>query len=311
MRIAGEGREKYLMTRPNFSGVYSLKSSENEDAFLKAQGISWVLRKAAKAVASKRVCIEHSGDIIKIKAGLVDLEYEIGGTPIPTSFMGFDFTDGCAWHSDGVSLCQTKLFKNGCTVTTVRSLSQDRRQLTYANCWVDKSGTNDVRSTQIFERIPDLPSTPQRAGGGEDSSGFFSQQEPEERNEGGLKTLDDFVSGWVTPPDGYATPPEDFEQEQLSHEELLRQLTLSKEESLGSKNLTKESFESLAPYASEDTRDSPSAAASADGVGTQDDAGDEHKEGEVKLKWMWADAGVSSWLAQVCHSTKYTCHSPN
>jgi hypothetical protein len=304
------------MTRPNFSGVYSLKSSENEDAFLKAQGISWVLRKAAKAVASKRVCIEHSGGIIKIKAGLVDLEYEIGGTPIPTSFMGFDFTDGCAWHSDGVSLCQTKLFKNGCTVTTVRSLSQDQRQLTYANCWVDKSGTNDVRSTQIFELIPDLPSTPQQAGGGEDSSGFFSQgkgnaEAPVANAPGGLKTLDDFVSGWVTPPDGYATPPEDFEQEQLSHEELLRQLTFSKEESLGSNFLTKESFESLAPYASEDTRDSPSAAASADGVGTQDDAGDEHTEGEVKLKWMWADAGVSSWLAQVCHSTKYTCHSPN
>jgi hypothetical protein len=195
-------------------------------------------------------------------------------------------------------------------------LSEDRRQLTYANCWVDKSGTNDVRSTQIFERIPDLPSTPQHAGGGEVSSGFFSQgkgnaEAPVANAPGGLKTLDDFVSGWITPPDGYATPPEDFEQEQLSHEELLRQLTLSKEESLGSNFLTKESFESLAPYASEDTRDSPSAAASADGVGTQDDAGDEHTEGEVKLKWMWADAGVSSWLAQVCHSTNYTCHSPN
>ena len=38
------------MAKPNFSGVYTLKSSENEDAFLKAQGVSWVLRKAAKAV---------------------------------------------------------------------------------------------------------------------------------------------------------------------------------------------------------------------------------------------------------------------
>jgi len=37
------------MAKPNFSGVYSLKSSENEDAFLKAQGVGWVLRKAAKA----------------------------------------------------------------------------------------------------------------------------------------------------------------------------------------------------------------------------------------------------------------------
>ena len=45
------------MARPNFSGVYSLKSSENEDNFLKAQGIGWVLRKAAKAVGAKRVLI--------------------------------------------------------------------------------------------------------------------------------------------------------------------------------------------------------------------------------------------------------------
>jgi hypothetical protein len=45
------------MAKPNFSGVYTLKSSENEDAFLKAQGVGWVLRKAAKAVGSKRVLI--------------------------------------------------------------------------------------------------------------------------------------------------------------------------------------------------------------------------------------------------------------
>ena len=89
------------MAKPNFSGVYTLKSSENEDAFLKAQGVSWVLRKAAKAVGSKRVLIEHSGDNLKIKAGLVDLEYVIGGAPLPTSCMGFECTDACAWQSDG------------------------------------------------------------------------------------------------------------------------------------------------------------------------------------------------------------------
>ena len=42
------------------SGVYTLRSSENEDAFLKAQGIGWVLRKAAKAVGTKRVVIGQS-----------------------------------------------------------------------------------------------------------------------------------------------------------------------------------------------------------------------------------------------------------
>ena len=46
--------ERVGMAKPNFSGVYSLKSSENEDAFLKAQGVGWVLRKAAKAGESER-----------------------------------------------------------------------------------------------------------------------------------------------------------------------------------------------------------------------------------------------------------------
>lgn len=63
------------------------------------------------AVGLKRVVVDHDddNDILKIKAGLLDLEYEIGGEPIPTNFMGFAFTDGCAWHSDNVSLCQTKV----------------------------------------------------------------------------------------------------------------------------------------------------------------------------------------------------------
>ena len=146
------------MAKPNFSGVYTLKSSENEDAFLKAQGVSWVLRKAAKAVGSKRVLIEHSGDNLKIKAGLVDLEYVIGGAPLPTSFMGFEFTDGCAWHSDGVALIQTKLFTDGSKVTTVRTLSSDRQLLTYAHRWVDKNGGSEVRSTQVLQRVGELPS---------------------------------------------------------------------------------------------------------------------------------------------------------
>ena len=58
---------------------------------------------------SVNACSEHEGETLKIKAGLLDLEYEIGGEPLPTSFMGFEFTDGCDWHSDGVSLCQTKV----------------------------------------------------------------------------------------------------------------------------------------------------------------------------------------------------------
>ena len=55
--FVGKKNKIHKMQQPNFSGVYSLKSSENEDNFLKAQGIGWVLRKAAKAVGAKRVLI--------------------------------------------------------------------------------------------------------------------------------------------------------------------------------------------------------------------------------------------------------------
>jgi hypothetical protein len=154
------------MAKTNFSGVYTLKSSENEDAFLDAQGVGCVLRKAAKVEerrklgegGSKRVVIEHSGDNLKIKAGLVDLEYVIGGAPLPTSCMGFECTDACAWQSDGVALVQTKRFTDGSKVTTVLTLSSDRQLLTEARRWVDKNSGSEGSSTKVLQRVVDLPS---------------------------------------------------------------------------------------------------------------------------------------------------------
>ena len=73
------------MSKPNFSGTYTLVSSSNEDAFMKAQGIGWVLRKAAKAVGSNRVAIRHVDKTFHIKAGLLDLAYEIDAAPWPVS----------------------------------------------------------------------------------------------------------------------------------------------------------------------------------------------------------------------------------
>ena len=154
------------MAKTNFSGVYTLKSSENEDAFLDAQGVGCVLRKAAKVEerrklgegGSKCVVIAHSGDNLKIKAGLVDLEYVIGGAPLPTSCMGFECTDACAWQSDGVALVQTKRFTDGSKVTTVLTLSSDRQLLTEARRWVDKNSGSEGSSTKVLQRVVDLPS---------------------------------------------------------------------------------------------------------------------------------------------------------
>eukprot|EP00277_Geminigera_cryophila_P010314 CAMPEP_0179409872 /NCGR_PEP_ID=MMETSP0799-20121207/2958_1 /TAXON_ID=46947 /ORGANISM="Geminigera cryophila, Strain CCMP2564" /LENGTH=441 /DNA_ID=CAMNT_0021181629 /DNA_START=73 /DNA_END=1396 /DNA_ORIENTATION=- len=293
------------MAKPNFSGVYSLKSSENEDAFLQAQGVGWVLRKAAKAVGSKRVVVEHVDDILKIKAGLVDLEYEIGGEAIPTRFMGFEFTDGCDWHSDGVSLCQTKCYKDGSKVETVRTLSADRQLLTYANCWVDAHGANEVKSSQILQRIADVPShasssrsttagAPRSTGTSASASDIcygiealcISAAPP---RLGGLRsalnTMLEFVTGYDTPPGGYCTPPEEF-RELISHEELLRQLSRTKDATNPITLQTKIPF---------------TQASRGDFHTSVEGGGDTMGEAAtvVKLKWMWADAGVSSKLAQV------------
>jgi hypothetical protein len=275
------------MAKPNFSGVYTLKSSENEDAFLKAQGVSWVLRKAAKAVGSKRVLIEHSCDNLKIKAGLVDLEYVIGGAPMPTSFMGFEFTDSCAWHSDGVALIQTKLFTDGSKVTTVRTLSSDRQLLTYAHRWVDKNGGSEVRSTQVLQRVGEMPSGSAAAAAAAEAGGDDSVAAPPSAPTPllgalSLNTLDSFVTGYETPPDGYATPPEEM-PENFSHDELVRQLQSTKD--------------GCAPL------DLGEASAGQDACG-------EHEVKDldptvVKLKWMWADAGVAGVTSKLAQANPW------
>mmetsp|Transcript_132 Transcript_132/g.223 ORF Transcript_132/g.223 Transcript_132/m.223 type:complete len:112 (-) Transcript_132:4-339(-) len=106
------------MSKPVFTGTYTLVSSDNEDNFLKAQGLGWVMRQAAKQIG-KRVVIEHEGDFINIKAGggIVDVSYEIGAPPVLTTAMGFEFDDACEWQ--GETLKQTKLFKDGSKVETV------------------------------------------------------------------------------------------------------------------------------------------------------------------------------------------------
>jgi hypothetical protein len=228
---------------------------------------------------------EHVDTTLKIKAGLVDLEYEIGGEPLPTSFMGFEFTDACDWHTDGVSLCQTKLYKDGSKVTTVRTLSKDRQLLTYSNLWVDKNGGGAVRSTQILQRVADLPSAPAEGNMGigvcktdaEKESDVFALQK---LADGALNTLDAFVTGYDTPDEGYMTPPEEFDSvERLDEAELLDQLLKSKQ--------TAEPISTTA-----------------DGATSTDVADDQQAEGTkdpeqgLRVKWMWGDAGVSSVLAQ-------------
>ena len=115
-----------------------------------------------------------------------------------------------------MQLAARQLYKDGSKVTTIRSLSADRKLLTYANCWVDSNGKSEVRSTQVLERVADHPSAKAQKAADRDSSSQLRAGDAGQGDEAGgeaeapsaLKALHDFVSGYDTPPGGYATPVE-------------------------------------------------------------------------------------------------------
>ena len=223
--------------------------------------------------AHMSVSLEHEGSNLKIKAGMLDLEYEIDGEPLHTQYMGFDFMDHCGWHTDRVSLCQTKVYKDGSKVTTIRTLSEDRQLLTYSNLWVDKDGGNAVRSTQVLARVGEVSCATGLApsagtGSGGDASAAAAGQAHSAASSV-LKTLDDFVAGYETPPDGYATPPEFF-GDNLNADSLLQQLTLTKE------GLDADATEHAA----------------GEGADSDEGAGGDSATDDVLLKWMWGDAAL-------------------
>ena len=53
------------MSKPDYTGNYKLVSAENQEEFMKAQGISWVNRKAV-GKGAKEIKFEHSGDDLKM-----------------------------------------------------------------------------------------------------------------------------------------------------------------------------------------------------------------------------------------------------
>lgn len=186
-----------------------------------------------------------------------------------------------------------QLYKDGSKVTTIRTLSADKQTLTYANCWVDKDGKNEVRSTQILQRVGELPPN-LSAGSCEDVAEVALDEAAAGGGVGALQisgppsflsSLDNFVTGYETPPSGYATPPEEFAEDQFSDADLVQQLAR-----------TKAGLEGCVPDLSTHGRDEAGQSnASAGGADSQSDEG----QMEVKLKWMWADAGFSARLAQV------------
>ena len=173
-----------------------------------------------------------------------------------------------------------QLYKDGSKVTTVRTLSTDQQTLTYANCWVDKDSKHEVRSTQILQRVGELLQATS-AGACEDESRVKPDGPGVGRSgaQGVLNSLDKFVTGYDTPSSGYATPPEEFAEEQFSDADLVQQLTRTRA--------------GLEAYSAGDTAANFPDEDDTSSASTGDVDSSLEAQAEVKLKWMWADAGFS------------------
>ena len=190
-------------------------------------------------------------------------------------------------HIQTIVLFSVQLYKDGSRVETIRTLSADKNILTYANRWVGKDGQSEVKSTQILQRVGELPLSTKSTDAGGDENSFANADESKgvgalkiSGAPGFLNSLDTFVTGYETPPSGYATPPEEFDEDQIS-DALTRTLA---------------GIESYQAGADQPEGKEEAGASNT----TADDADLQSTDGpqEVKLKWMWADAGFSSKLAQ-------------
>ena len=145
-------------------------------------------------------------------------------------------------------------------------------------------GKNEVKSTQVLQRVGELPSKSTEACGDDKSSANDEHKGVGALSITGapglLNSLDTFVTGYETPPSGYATPPEDFDEDQIS-DALSRTLAGIEAYQLGAGQ----------PAGKEEAGASSTSADDSDSRSTDGPQ-------EVKLKWMWADAGFSSKLAQ-------------
>eukprot|EP01084_Bolivina_argentea_P166664 289313_1 len=125
-----EAKEKEIeIERPNFSGIWVLKTNENLDNFMKSQGIGYLKRKLL-AMASITLTLEHKGNIlhakVKLPIGEVDEKIPLDGTDKETTNpMGDKIKMSANWSEDknkpGTLVIKTYNYnkKNATTLTRV------------------------------------------------------------------------------------------------------------------------------------------------------------------------------------------------
>jgi hypothetical protein len=149
--------------RPDFSGTFKLdlKASDSLDEMLKAQGASWVERKAAGSVVVTQV-VRHRGDVLEIEAkssvksrkqtirigaGWEEQETEMG--------KGRARTD---WDADGKTLVtrvEVKSKKGESGEMTMRRSLADEGQTTVQALELRGKDGKTYKARRILRRVPD------------------------------------------------------------------------------------------------------------------------------------------------------------
>jgi len=141
----------------DLSGSFELEKKINFQEFLAAQGVGWMLRKAAdKAPAVNR--ISHVGDTLRIQvSGILptsETTYIVNGPEVETKIQHRVFRDRVTYLESGDGVRVTKVNdEEGYRISITRRLSPDRQIMTLTSRAIFDDERKDVESIQIFRRI--------------------------------------------------------------------------------------------------------------------------------------------------------------
>ena len=120
----------------NFSGSWTLRTSEKLDEFLKSEGWGYIMRKAAAAVSAYQTIVQNEKSIkikVKNKKGTYEYDAPLDGTQIEYKDMdGDDCTSKTTLSEDGQKQIEV-LVKKGKTKTCTRYMENGEMKLKIEN----------------------------------------------------------------------------------------------------------------------------------------------------------------------------------
>ena len=142
---------------PNFTGSWTLRTSENLDAFLKDEGWGYIMRKAAAAVSAYQTIVQTDSEIkieLKNKKGKYSYTAPLDGTEITYIDNDKDkVVSKTVKGADGKSLEET-IFKgkNDETFDDVKKQKVMLRYMKGGEMCLKITNTNNVHTVRIFSK---------------------------------------------------------------------------------------------------------------------------------------------------------------